>query len=86
MFYRFSVNIHNHIIVQFLKCCCSLIILNVSFDNFTHIEYTFENDEALVIIIYLIIKTDINYHTDADFILFFDCIFQIQGIYLLIYI
>ena len=54
MFYRFSVNIHNHIIVQFLKCCCSLIILNVSFDNFTHIEYTFENDEALVIIIYLI--------------------------------
>ena len=55
MFYRFSVNIHNHIIVQFLKCCCSLIILNVSFDNFTHIEYTFENDEALVIIIYLIL-------------------------------
>ena len=85
MFYRFSVNIHNHIIVLFLKCCCSLIILNVFFDNFTHIEYTFENDEALVIIIYLI-KTDINYHTDADFILFFDCIFQIQGIYLLIYI
>ena len=33
------------------------MISNVSFDNFTHIEYTFENDEALVIIIYLLYWT-----------------------------
>ena len=57
MFYRFSVKIRYHIIVLCLKCCCSLMISNVSFDNFTHIEYTFENDEALVIIIYLLYWT-----------------------------
>ena len=37
MFYSFLGNIHNHIIVLYLKCCCSLTILNVSFHHWINL-------------------------------------------------